>query len=125
MTDANGLPDLPGIDKADGLRRMMNKPKLYEKVLRDFHLRFCNEVTVIRTALAANDSETATRSAHSVKGLAGSIGAAPLQAAALALEISIREGSADIETPLSEFAERLQEVMAGLAAAYPLETSTT
>lgn len=122
---AAGWPILPGIDTTEGLRRMMNKPKLYEKVLRDFHLRFRDEVAVIRTALAANDRETAIRTAHSVKGLAGSIGAASLQAAALALEVSIREASADIETTLSVFAERLQEIMAGLAAAYPLETSTT
>ena len=31
--------ELPGIDKVDGLRRMMNKPALFEKILRDFHSR--------------------------------------------------------------------------------------
>lgn len=43
MTSTDGLPELPGIDKQDGLTRMMNKPLLYEKILRDFHARFMNE----------------------------------------------------------------------------------
>ena len=47
------FPAIPGIDIGDGLRRMMNKAALYEKVLRDFHTRFSGEPERIRQALAA------------------------------------------------------------------------
>lgn len=78
MTSTDGLPELPGIDKADGLKRMMNKTALYEKVLRDFHARFAGEPAAIRAAIASLDFATAERRAHSAKGLAATIGASQL-----------------------------------------------
>ena len=55
MSSSGELPELPGIDKADGLRRMMNKPALYEKGLRDFHSRFLSEPEAIRAAIDSGD----------------------------------------------------------------------
>ena len=111
-------PALPGIDTGEGLRRMMNKPALYAKVLKDFYQRFRDETALIRTALATGERETACRCVHSIKGLAGSIGAKALQDAALTLEQAIRNDDAAVDARLGEFAARLQEVTDGLARHY-------
>jgi CheY-like chemotaxis protein len=108
MSSADGLPDLPGIDKADGLRRMMNKPALYEKVLRDFHARFMTEPKVIREAMQAGDYATAERRAHSTKGLAGTIGALGLQNASKELELALRQGERPHDSLFQQFENELK-----------------
>jgi len=115
-----GLPVIAGIDTAEGLRRMMNKPKLYERVLRDFHQRFREEAMHIRKCIAVDDHETALRRAHTVKGLAGSIGASRLHAAALTLENSIGQNAQTLTADLEHFTGCLHEVIVGLAAVYEL-----
>lgn len=118
---AGGLPPLPGIDTTEGLRRMANKPALYERVLRDFHRRFCDEAAQIRAALAAGDIASATRRTHSAKGLAGTIGAAELQAAAHDLEAAIKAGSNEQEDRLNRFEAAQKLVIDGIAAGFGLD----
>lgn len=113
------FPALPGIDIAAGLHRMMNKPALYERVLRDFGQRFANEGAVIRAALAAGDADTAARHAHSTKGLAGSIAARPLQDAAKVLEEAIRSGEAEPQAALAAYEAALATVIGGIRRAFP------
>ncbi len=108
------IPALPGINREEGLRRMMNKPALYQKVLKDFHQRFADEGTNIRQALLANHRDEAERRAHSCKGLAGTIGAGDLQAAALALEKALHDGDIDPEAPLLAFEQALRVVIDGI-----------
>jgi len=108
------LPELPGIDCAEGLRRMMNKPALYRKVLHDFHQRFAGEGRAIRQALLVNNREEAERRAHSCKGLAGTIGAGDLQHTAYELEQALRESAIDAEKQLQDFETALQIVIAGI-----------
>ncbi len=121
MTPEHELPELPGIDKAEGLRRMMNKPRLYEKVLRDFHARFIDEAQTIRTAIDNGDLATAERRAHSTKGLAGTIGAAGLQDASKALETALREGDMTLETLFSEFESELRLVIDSIASGFGID----
>lgn len=118
MTDATELPNLPGIDTAEGLRRMMNKASLYEKVLRDFHARFIDEPQTIRTAIAGGDLVAAERHAHSAKGLAGTIGAPNLQEAARALEMALHEGNTAPEQALLRFEGELQQVLGSIASGF-------
>ena len=119
-TPEASFPTLPGIDTVDGLRRMMNKPRLYEKVLRDFHARFIDEVAAIQSALDTGDTEAAMRRAHSAKGLAGSIGAARLQSAALALEMALRGKTRYEKEVLDEFAQALKIVIDGIGSNFGL-----
>ena len=121
MTISDGIPDLPGIDKADGLKRMMNKPSLYEKVLRDFHARFYDEPTHIRAALESGDFSTAERRAHSTKGLAGTIGAPGLQSAAKDLENTLHAGEIPSETIFSQFESELRIVIEGIACGFGID----
>jgi len=120
MTPAEELPDLPGIDREIGLKRMMNKPKLYEKILRDFYARFADEANALRTAIANGDLADAERRAHSTKGLAGSIGATRLQEAALALEQQLHLGGTPVEAVLDSYEQALNEVITGIRAGFSL-----
>jgi HPt (histidine-containing phosphotransfer) domain-containing protein len=121
MSSADGLPDLPGIDKADGLRRMMNKPALYEKVLRDFHARFMAEPGAIHDAVQAGDYATAERRAHSTKGLAGTIGAQGLQNASKELELALRQGEPLPDGVFQRFESELNAVITSIAQGFRIE----
>ena len=121
MTPEQELPELPGIDKTEGLRRMMNKPRLYEKVLRDFHARFIEEPQIIRSAIDSGDLSTAERRAHSIKGLAGTIGATGLQNAAKTLETALREDDPSRERLFAEFESELNRVIGGIARGFNLD----
>lgn len=111
MSNADEFPELAGIDTTDGLKRMMNKPALFEKVLRDFHARFRNQQQAIAASIAAGNFADAERQAHSVKGLAGTIGALPLQAAAKRLEQTLHAETAPTTAAFTEFADQLQIVV--------------
>ncbi len=108
------FPDLPGIDTAEGLKRMMNKPAFYEKMLKSFHDRFINAPETVRAHLAAGRLDDARREAHSAKGVSASVGAHRLRDEALALEKAIAGGQADVAAEIAAFSAALDEVLAGL-----------
>ena len=91
------LPDvelptpIPGLDMASGLRRARGKKALYLSMLHKFTGNQKNVPMQLRTALDRNDQAAAERMAHTLKGLAGSIGARHLQQEAALLETAIRE----------------------------------
>ena len=123
MTSGDGLPDLPGIDKADGLRRMMNKPALYEKILRDFHDRLIDAPQLIRATLASGDFASAERQAHSAKGLAGTIGARDLQNAAKDLEQVLHDGQTPSAAVFTQFEQDLRRVIEGIAVGFGIKSA--
>jgi CheY-like chemotaxis protein len=88
------LPPVDGLDTADGLRRVGGNHKLYMKLLREFASQQAGAVEQVRAALGRNDTESATRVAHTLKGVAGSLGAGPVQTAAAALEKLLRDRAA-------------------------------
>jgi two-component system sensor histidine kinase/response regulator len=89
----SALPKVDGLDCADGLRRVAGNEKLYVKLLRQFASQQADAVAQIRTALASNDRESATRLAHTLKGVAGNLGAGSVQAVAAEIEKLLRDGS--------------------------------
>jgi HPt (histidine-containing phosphotransfer) domain-containing protein len=97
------LPPVDGLDSADGLRRVGGNHKLYMKLLREFASQQADAVEQVRAALARNDTESATRVAHTLKGVAGSLGAGPVQTAAAAVEKLLRDrAAADATNPALE-----------------------
>jgi HPt (histidine-containing phosphotransfer) domain-containing protein len=118
------LPAVDGLDSADGLRRVAGNKKLYMKLLRQFTSQQVDAVAQIRAALATNDTECATRLAHTLKGVAGSLGAGPVQTAAAAVEELLRgQGAADAtNSALEQLAAVVDPFLKSLRAAL---TSTT
>jgi len=119
------LPDrLPGIDLRAGLQTTEGNQPLYLKLLRRFHesqqyfeQNFCE-------ALRVGEQDTATRHAHTLKGLAGTIGAKKLQEAAGQLEAQsmAKMHSGELENGLRHVLEALRIVLDGLAS---LSTGST
>ena len=80
--------------------------------------------TDIRTALSEGRAADAERGAHTLKGVAGSIGARELQREAGALEAALRRGDhgALVAPVLGRTADILQRLLAAIAASLPPET---
>jgi two-component system, sensor histidine kinase and response regulator len=96
------LPDLPGVKVAESLRRIGGSVELYYSLLDMFRTGQKNIVQEIRASLSSNDMKTAERQAHTLKGIAGSLGAVALQGQAEMLEKNFRNGVQDDAAPLLE-----------------------
>jgi two-component system sensor histidine kinase/response regulator len=92
------LPAIAGLDTKDGLARVAGNQALYVKLLRAFAAEQASVVERIGAALAGNDTATAERLAHSLKGVAGNLGAMAVHAAAGEIERLIREQGTATET---------------------------
>ena len=115
------IPTVEGLNSAEGLLRVAGNKKLYGKLLRQFSNTEADAAQRIASALAANDRALAERLAHTVKGLAGSLGSHGVQQAAGRLEevIASRAPSAELMPILQEFSSVLQDFISRLQAALP------
>ena len=93
--EATALPevdlDIPGLDTANGLRRVLGKKELYLSMLRKFAASQQHVASEIVAALDAGDWSSAERLAHTLKSVAANIGAGELKSAAGLLETAISE----------------------------------
>jgi CheY-like chemotaxis protein len=123
--EANVQVQLPqaieGVDMAAGLRRVLGKPDRYLALLRGFATSQADAAVRIRQAIAADDMLTAEREAHTLKGLAGNVGADEVQARAKTLEAALRAGSADVEPLIKAVETELGARIAAVTAALPAE----
>ncbi|MWV12011.1 response regulator [Pseudomonas sp. R-28-1W-6] len=111
---------LPGVDVASGLRRVLGQPAAYLRLLGRFAASQADFPARLRAALAAGASADAERLAHSLKGLAGSLGATVLAARAAALERALGEGrQAEVDGLLAELEGSLAELVAAILAQQP------
>src|SRR4029450_11055710 len=91
------LSSIAGLDAKDGLSRVGGNRKLYLKLLRQFVEQQGASVEQITEALATGDIALAERIAHTLKGVAGNIGATRVQSAAGPLEKLIRDKAVHLE----------------------------
>jgi PAS domain S-box-containing protein len=84
--DSVPLPVIPGLNVAESVRRVGDNVACYYGVLEKFRTQQANTVAAIRAAMAAADWPTAERLVHTLKGLAGTLGAPALQTLAADLE---------------------------------------
>jgi len=85
------IPDIPGLNIENALRRFNNKKELYLNILEKFYLNYRQSCSEIRKKFEEEDFNTAYRLVHTLKGLIGSIGANNLFALAELVENSIEE----------------------------------
>ncbi|MGV3531543.1 MAG: response regulator [Chthoniobacteraceae bacterium] len=121
------LPPAEGFDAEEGLRRVGGNRALYEKLVRQFIAQEANAPEQIARQIAAGDYASAGRTAHTIKGVAGNLGAKGVQATAADLEKAIqREAStADVEELRLRFARNLSELVAHLRAHFGDKQATT
>ncbi|MFA6921002.1 MAG: response regulator [Gallionella sp.] len=110
------LPELPGVNVAEGVRRMGGSLAAYYSVLEKFRGNQDRAATALIESLAAGDRETAERLAHTLKGVAGTLGAETIRQQASELETMIRGGedAAKIERLLSFLGEGLNALFAAI-----------
>jgi signal transduction histidine kinase/CheY-like chemotaxis protein/HPt (histidine-containing phosphotransfer) domain-containing protein len=94
------LPELPGVEVSQSVRRIGGNVSLYYSLLDKFRLKEKDIADRIRQALAANDRETAERLAHTLRGICGTLGATNLQELAASLENSIHKSETAEVDPL-------------------------
>jgi HPt (histidine-containing phosphotransfer) domain-containing protein len=114
------LPRIEGLQVDDGLARVAGNKKLYLKLLRQFVVQEADAGARISACLSTGDRSTAERLAHTVKGVAGSLGAGAVQAAGGVLEKAIGDGvDAEGCSPLCDaLAHELTTLIARLGPAY-------
>lgn len=112
----SSTPNIPGFNVPLALRQLGNNVKLYDKLLDRFQSSYDAAPKEIAESVASGDFETAERSAHTIKGLAGSLGATMLQEASARLEKICREGvtGSDFDEALAEFGKELSAAIAGI-----------
>jgi PAS domain S-box-containing protein len=104
---------LPGVDVNVGLRRASNNKELYLDLLEMFSDECAETRDGLLQELAVGDIVSAARRAHSVKSMAGNIGATALQEAAAALETALRRDEA-YDQHVEVFLDHLKTVLEGI-----------
>jgi PAS domain S-box-containing protein len=109
------LPRLEGIDVQAGLDAVNSNWKLYMKLLYIFHNRYQHIKEEIQTELECGNLSVAQRLAHTIKGVAGTVGAKRLSDISAQLEFAIKNDDSDrIPNLLDSFAKEVACVLAAL-----------
>jgi two-component system sensor histidine kinase/response regulator len=109
------LPDLPGVSVSESVRRIGGNVALYYSLLDNFRTNQQNFAASFREALAADDSSTAERLAHTLRGIAGTLGAKTLQDLSASLESSIhKEETGGIDSLLAQVEKELAIFIASI-----------
>jgi CheY-like chemotaxis protein len=121
------VPEIDGIDTTNGLRRVAGNRKLYLSLIR----RFCEQQAMVPAeivdCLNRDDTSTAERLAHTLKGVSGNIGAGDVQAKAAAVESAIREEqpAAVVLELVADARQSLERAIAAIQALVPQEEDAT
>jgi CheY-like chemotaxis protein len=104
---------LPGIDKAMALKRLGGNAALLQQILATFLHDHHDDAQNIRRALESDDMQLAKRIAHTLKGVAGSVGAIEVQPAAAALDAALAKGATAI---YGQLLDTLESALAAVAS---------
>ncbi len=112
------IPPLAGINVDAGLDRTQGNRKLYLKLLNKFYESQADFVERFKASLTSKDKTESERCAHSLKGVAGNIGAETLMKEAALLEqvCSHHSSGKDMETRLSLVEQSLSQALASISS---------
>jgi HPt (histidine-containing phosphotransfer) domain-containing protein len=111
---------ISGIDTATALKRTGGNLKRYESLLHRFADSQATVVSDIRAALIANDTPTAQRLAHSLKGAAANLGVSALAEMAAKFESAI-DSNQGIHLALDALSHSLNSSLDAIRSALPKE----
>ena len=113
--------DIEGLQWRDGLRRCGGKPDFYRSLLMQFVQRWTSAGRQMQAQIDQGQWEEATRLVHSLKGVAGNLGATAVQEAAAELEPRLaalhRDGESAVPADIGPVAASLQDRLAHLVQA--------
>lgn len=113
------IPELAGIDTADGLMHTGGDVALYRRILTGFSGSHAADGVRLRQAVEGGELRTAQQLAHNLKSVAGNIGAGRVRKCAGEIETAIRQGVAVDDMLLDHLQQALAEVIGGLHAWQP------
>ena len=115
LVDEVDIPPIPNIDLVDGLKRVSGNKKLYVSLLEKFYNSNINVINEIKLAIIEPDQEKAVRLAHTVKGVAGNLGAISLNKAAAIVEAELKKNNyKNTDKLLEEFEKELNPVLSSI-----------
>ncbi|MBF0422896.1 MAG: PAS domain S-box protein [Magnetococcales bacterium] len=115
IAEAAVVAEQVGMDISLALRRCAGNVDLLERMMRNFVADQSEVLSNIGTALDAGDGERAIRLAHTLKGLAGSLGAEGLRTAAQRLERGLAEASGGVAELMEQVSRQLGPVQRAIA----------
>ncbi|CAA7620903.1 conserved hypothetical protein [Candidatus Terasakiella magnetica] len=115
------LPDdLPPFDIAVALKRIDGNRKLLREVIIGFHQHFAGAAADLRRLIQEGNRTEAQRLSHSLRGVAGTVEAVRLFAAANDVETALRDGRTDLALRIDTLEAAL---LPALASAKALESA--
>ena len=110
-----GLPaNVPGLAIAPALNRLNQNTSLYLRLLDVFQRNQSNTAEKMQELLAEENLVEAARLAHTLKGIAGSLGAKGLETASRTAEAQLREGNV-VPDSLAALEKELKQVLQAVA----------
>ncbi|WP_338759094.1 response regulator [Massilia sp. METH4] len=110
------LPLLPGIDTVRGLRHVAGNETLYLQLLDRFRNSQRDAATDLATDLLHCDRDSARQRAHTLRGVAGNVGANAVEATARAIEEILDRHEVPAATLVDELTDVLRTAVTGLDA---------
>ncbi|WP_034282080.1 Hpt domain-containing protein [Aeromonas salmonicida] len=121
------LPQLKalGLNAEAALQRLMHNWEWYQDLLQRFAQQGTQPMQSLITALQTNDREEAHRQAHTLKGIAATLGADPLRDISARLESALSRGDDTTSLlPLAEQGLQMQQQLSdGVLALLPTQTA--
>ena len=106
------LPDeIPGISIETGLNRSNRNQALYARLLNKFHQCYTREDLENLKKWIQHDTKQAEQWVHTLKSVAGNIGAEELQQATIDLETSIKNNNDDLEKKIEFFSRNYLDLI--------------
>ncbi len=90
------------LNAEEGLLRVAGRMETYEKLLSRFHSHYAAVPSEVEQALKGDNKKEAERIVHTLKGVAGNLGATPLYLAADELSQAFRSGNWSLDDPIFE-----------------------
>ncbi|HEX8603077.1 MAG TPA: response regulator, partial [Pseudoduganella sp.] len=112
----DGLPLLAGIDTARGLRHVAGNETLYLQLLERFRNSQRDAATEVATELLHCERDNARKRVHTLRGVAGNVGANAVEAAARAIEELLERDDVPDVVLVEELTASLRTAVAGLDA---------
>jgi len=117
LQDGVALPAaIPGLDMKRALTNFSGSRQLLRKLMLEFHRNHARDAEIIRSAFEEGLLDEAKRKAHSLKGVAGLLGAVDIQRHATSLDASLKAGQVEEAAGhLVELDSALKQTMRALA----------
>ncbi|NEX21939.1 response regulator [Thiorhodococcus mannitoliphagus] len=119
------LPRIPGLDTRQGLRRVGGNESLYLDLLRKFATQYKDAQAKLEVDLDSRDWGSMMRYAHSLKGVAATLGMDEVAARALALERAAKTEDLGAPAKLRDFIQALDPMLHGLHKLAPARPAST